>query len=1222
MLRLTGKKTLKKPCHSCPILIGPRVVGDPVDTLTGAVFDRKLEFRLTGPLELRWYRHYDSSRHGRCFALGWGQTHDFDRTLRFDGDRIIYQAPVGSMFSFPRLANDEDACALHGFVLRRLFSRRYQLLGHGGPGMEFEFDKSGELGWLKRLFQGSNQILFHRDSGHRLERIVDSLSRSISVIEEPNGRLISLTLQGRDGQPDLLLLATKYDARGNLVATTNGSGHGYTFGYDNANRLVLRTGRKGLRFRFLYDEEGRCIKSTGDGDLHSVAIEYTVRGRITKVTNADGGVWTYLFDAFGNLASIQDPLGGTRKFLRDESGRLTLEFDQNQNPTRFEYDGAGEVVAKIDPLGNRISLPEDPNARVPGAYRVAANPAEYEYGRLIDVRQITLPDRADVEALPLTRETKRLIVFPVESRSKAERRFRVPPLGAQWWPDPEQGRIFNDLGKLVQQRDEFGRLRLWSYDASGNPAEHVDFDGGKWSYDHGSWHFLCGITSPSGAKTHFSYTPSGNVASCLDPGGTLSEYLYDLNDHLIEVRRHGAVRETYKRDAAGNLLAKYAADGRELLSFEIGSGNLRTKRTLASGDEHSFEYDKSGRYLLAATKKDSVEFGYDALGNRVSDKRNGRGVIYRFQARARPTESVFFNRFVARYDREEEDILLITDPGGKAHEIRLHSHGLVERKFSNGSQELVQYDCLGRCFLKSVQRANGWIWNRCYEWSGEGELREVRDNRHGDVRHEYDAAHRLQRRFVNGGTEDYQFDAADNLTGQPGLDEVILQAGNRLKTVDGLSVRYNDRNHIAERPTTAGQIRYEYDSRDQLILVDTPYGQWEAEYDAMGRRTRKIWAGQTTEFFWNGDQLIAEIAPAGRLRLYFYADPLALTPLLFLDYDSVDASPESCRRYFVFADQIGTPCLIEDENGTEVWRARIEPFGRAEVAPSTKLEFNLRFPGHYFDPELSLHYNRFRYYDPSLGRYLQSDPWGIAGGTNIYAYRANPLLQVDVRGLGEEENPPLPPPEDDEESPYGFSRTAMWKAMAEGGELTQRKPRPLSPEEHEIAKDLVAKTRARGDEILSSKRLQVGKGPVLAGTADPMFPDDGPFFGKNNVGPDKHEPTVKTQVLKDKLKAYQTAKDLGLATPSDTAGTPGTHAEFNSLDQALQNREQKLGRPATQSDIDDMITHNYNTQKGTDPETGQTIPAGEGVPPRCDNCRALTDGMRMVDKDGNLTDEH
>src|SRR5215471_15883627 len=118
--RFSGEETMKKPCSSSPILLEPRLVGDPVDTLTGAVFDRKLEFRLIGPLELRWYRHYDSSRHDQSFALGWGHTHDFDKTLHLEGDQIVYQAPVGRVFSFPRLANDEDECALYGFVLRRL----------------------------------------------------------------------------------------------------------------------------------------------------------------------------------------------------------------------------------------------------------------------------------------------------------------------------------------------------------------------------------------------------------------------------------------------------------------------------------------------------------------------------------------------------------------------------------------------------------------------------------------------------------------------------------------------------------------------------------------------------------------------------------------------------------------------------------------------------------------------------------------------------------------------------------------------------------------------------------------------------------------------------------------------------------------------------------------------------------------------------------------------
>jgi len=474
------------------------------------------------------------------------------------------------------------------------------------------------------------------------------------------------------------------------------------------------------------------------------------------------------------------------------------------------------------------------------------------------------------------------------------------------------------------------------------------------------------------------------------------------------------VRDRYLRDAVGNLVAKHAGDGRQLLKVEIGPGNLPVKRVLSSGDEHSFKYDAQGRRLLAATKKDTLEFAYDDLGNGCLETRNGQGVEHHFFSGRQPGESLFFERFSVRYQRDKAGKVTITDPGGQAQELRFHGHGLVERRLGNRSREIVQFDNQGRCQFKYVEHRDGRVWKRRYHWSGEGELRRVEDSLRGEIAHEYDAAHRLRRRVLAGRVEDYETDAADNLLRQPGLPEVVLQAGNRLHSVQGLGVAYNDRNHVAARQTPDGPVRYAYDSRDQMVAVETPRGSWSAEYDALGRRTRKTWLGRTTEFYWNGDQLIAEVTAEGAWRLYLYADPLAMTPLMFLDYDSLQAPPESGRRHFIFTDQIGTPCLVEDESGAEVWRANIAPYGAAQIAAGTQLEFNLRFPGHYYDPELGLHYNRFRYYDPRLGRYLQSDPWGIAGGYNLYAYRTNPLLKVDVRGLGEENAENGTPCEDEE----------------------------------------------------------------------------------------------------------------------------------------------------------------------------------------------------------------
>ena len=95
--------------------------------------------------------------------------------------------------------------------------------------------------------------------------------------------------------------------------------------------------------------------------------------------------------------------------------------------------------------------------------------------------------------------------------------------------------------------------------------------------------------------------------------------------------------------------------------------------------------------------------------------------------------------------------------------------------------------------------------------------------------------------------------------------------------------------------------------------------------------------------------------------------------------------------YAVHADWRDAPRQVDDANQVAVWAWDPAPFGGGapNQRPSGQLfkfVYNLRYPGQYYDDETGQFYNHARYYDPALGRYLESDPIGLAAGINTYAY--------------------------------------------------------------------------------------------------------------------------------------------------------------------------------------------------------------------------------------------
>ncbi|WP_305888623.1 RHS repeat-associated core domain-containing protein, partial [Methylomonas subterranea] len=124
-------------------------------------------------------------------------------------------------------------------------------------------------------------------------------------------------------------------------------------------------------------------------------------------------------------------------------------------------------------------------------------------------------------------------------------------------------------------------------------------------------------------------------------------------------------------------------------------------------------------------------------------------------------------------------------------------------------------------------------------------------------------------------------------------------------------------------------------------------------------------------------------------------------PLARVDYRDYDYYGDVANWNVVYYhnNPIGTPIKTSNHLGQISWNAQLDPFGKATpVNPA--ITQNLRFPGQYYDQETGLHYNMARYYDPAIGRYLQSDPIGLSGGINTYTYALNnPIRYTDPLGL-------------------------------------------------------------------------------------------------------------------------------------------------------------------------------------------------------------------------------
>ncbi|CAG19101.1 RHS repeat domain-containing protein [Photobacterium profundum] len=263
----------------------------------------------------------------------------------------------------------------------------------------------------------------------------------------------------------------------------------------------------------------------------------------------------------------------------------------------------------------------------------------------------------------------------------------------------------------------------------------------------------------------------------------------------------------------------------------------------------------------------------------------------------------------------------------------------------------------------------------------------IQDNALGRQQFSYDALNQLQAHHQNNTTTHYQFDSFGNPSlGNPDFEE-SESTNDRLQRYQSKLFDYDKcGNQATVRDEDSAQHR-QFNGFNQLTQLSHNGRYSHYDYDALGRRSRKTTEQSTVDFLWDGDQLIGEHSQ-GQYRWYIYA-PDDFTPLALI---------ENGTFYYYHTDHLGTPHTVTNSDGEVVWQATYNALGCAFISIDI-IHNPLRFQGQYHDQESGLHYNRFRYYDPSIGQFIHQDPIGLLGGINHYRYAPNPIQWVDPLGL-------------------------------------------------------------------------------------------------------------------------------------------------------------------------------------------------------------------------------
>lgn len=557
---------------------------------------------------------------------------------------------------------------------------------------------------------------------------------------------------------------------------------------------------------------------------------------------------------------------------------------------------------------------------------------------------------------------------------------------------------YNAKGQLSQVVLPQGQTHQYGYDQAGFASNHVMPNptsagaGASVLYARESRGVLTGLTDPRALATGYSVSGLGDVESQTSPDTGTTTYAHNEGGQVSS-----------RTNAKGSASFVYDVLGRPT-SVDYGDNTV------------SITYDTAANGAgLPATMQDSsgsTAWAYDTKGNVSSRTQTTAGpgggagaslTLHQVFSGGRLTQQTYPSGRVVTYTYDGKNVATIAvdgvtvisnvkfQPFGAPVSWQMGSAGTYSRTFNTlgqmtaytfeGSQRTLVWDESNR--IASITNPDGTKWTYGYD-----NLDRVVTTTEG-----------LQ------GARTYSLDATGN-RGSVTIDSslysnAIETSSNRLSSATAPGSVYNFGYNGVGETLGDGVHTYTWNNAGHLLQASTQQGAVTYRYNGIGQRVTKVLSNGSVRHFIYGDDGLSLLGEYLQETAGAPASPL--TEIVYLEGTPVLAL-KGLTHYFIQADHLNAARLVKNMSGLTVWRWASDAYGKglADQNPSGSgiFEFSARFPGQQYDAETGFNYNNARYYNPSLGRYMSSDPIGLAGGINSYTYARNlPTTLTDPSGL-------------------------------------------------------------------------------------------------------------------------------------------------------------------------------------------------------------------------------